>query len=52
MAIHGRVGDGGVAGGRGLTRIRCRRLCGVEEGDMTGVSDAGLYSGHPEEVCR
>jgi hypothetical protein len=49
MTIHGRVGDGGVAGRRGQA-CRCRRLCGVESGEVTEVSDAGLHPGCPEEV--
>jgi hypothetical protein len=51
--IHGRVGDGGVAG---REQERCRCLCGVERGEMTEVSDAGSYPHRPEEanlaVCR
>ena len=51
--IYGRVGDGGV-GGREQEHCRC--LCGVERGDMTEVSDAGLHPHRPEEanlaVCR
>jgi hypothetical protein len=56
MTIHGRVGDGDVAGRRGQARIRCHRLCGVESEEVTEVSDAGLHPGRPEEVtlvvCR
>lgn len=55
MTIHGRVGDGGVAGRRGQA-CHCRHLCGVESGGVTEVSDAGLHPGRPEEVnlevCR
>ena len=54
MTIHGRVGDGGVAGRRGQA---CHRhLCGVESGEVTEVLDAGLHPDRPEEVnfemCR
>lgn len=55
MTIHGRVGDGGVAESRGQANWSCRRLCGVEIGEMTKISDADLHR-HPEEVnlrvCR
>jgi hypothetical protein len=50
MTIHGRVGDGGVAERRGQARrCRVRRLCGVESGEMTEVSDAGL---HPRQQAE
>jgi len=48
MTIHGRVDDGGVAGRCGQALRRCRRLCGVESGQMTEVSDAGLDPSGPE----
>jgi len=50
MTIHERVGDGGVAGRREQAGCRCCLLCGVEGGEMTEVSDAGLHPGRPEEV--
>jgi hypothetical protein len=52
MTIHGRVGDGGVAERHGQAPCRCRRVCGVVRGELTGVSDAGLYPSRPEEVYR
>ena len=42
LAIHGDVGDAGVAGGRQQARHRLRRLCGVERREILEVSDACL----------